>query len=234
MSEPAKSVIWELQRRRPDGTPERHSGLSTDDIRWGLYQGAFQGDDQARRDPSAAWRDLSTYDEFDGHVPETDRRRHRQGFEEESVDMTPMIDVTFLLLIFFMITASFHLQKGLDFPAAATQEPPVDPQQPLPGLRAFEDRIIMEISEFDIFRMKSADGTVGPAIDPSALVEQIRLKSQQEKKGKLLIIPHELSSHEATVTLIDSSARAGVLDISIADVTTPWLNSSGAGNLIRQ
>ena len=34
----------------------------------------------------------------------------------EEVDMTPMIDVTFLLLIFFMVTAAFSLQRSLEIP----------------------------------------------------------------------------------------------------------------------
>ena len=35
----------------------------------------------------------------------------RQRAEPES-DMTPMVDVTFLLLIFFLVTAAFALQEG--------------------------------------------------------------------------------------------------------------------------
>lgn len=34
----------------------------------------------------------------------------------EQTDMTPMVDVTFLLLIFFMVTASFSLQKSVAMP----------------------------------------------------------------------------------------------------------------------
>ena len=42
--------------------------------------------------------------------------------EFEEMDLTPMVDVTFLLLIFFMITASFNLQKTI-------QVPPPDPDE---------------------------------------------------------------------------------------------------------
>ncbi|MCA9138299.1 MAG: biopolymer transporter ExbD [Planctomycetales bacterium] len=35
---------------------------------------------------------------------------------ESELDMTPMVDVTFLLLIFFMVTASFSLQRALETP----------------------------------------------------------------------------------------------------------------------
>jgi biopolymer transport protein ExbD len=58
-----------------------------------------------------------------------DDEYHRSQKEmkiDDEMDMTPMVDVTFLLLIFFMITASFALQMALQIPpqneeAAATQ-----------------------------------------------------------------------------------------------------------------
>ncbi len=38
------------------------------------------------------------------------RRRRRKGF---SLDMTPLVDVAFLLLTFFMLTATFKVSEGL-------------------------------------------------------------------------------------------------------------------------
>ena len=40
---------------------------------------------------------------------------HKDDSDNE-VDMTPMIDCVFLLLIFFLVTASFQLQKALEIP----------------------------------------------------------------------------------------------------------------------
>ncbi|MEN0109746.1 MAG: biopolymer transporter ExbD, partial [Planctomycetota bacterium] len=42
--------------------------------------------------------------------------------EEDDLDMTPMVDVTFLLLIFFMITAAFALQKAIAVPPTSDEE----------------------------------------------------------------------------------------------------------------
>ena len=41
---------------------------------------------------------------------------------DDELDMTPMVDVTFLLLIFFMITAAFALQKSIEVPPTDDQE----------------------------------------------------------------------------------------------------------------
>ena len=49
--------------------------------------------------------------------------------EEDEMDMTPMVDVTFLLLIFFMVTASFTLQKSIPQPPASSDEASLNVQE---------------------------------------------------------------------------------------------------------
>ena len=46
----------------------------------------------------------------------------RDGDSEDDLDMTPMVDVTFLLLIFFMVTAAFSLQKSINVPTPEKEE----------------------------------------------------------------------------------------------------------------
>ena len=52
------------------------------------------------------------------------RGRHTLAEEDESIDLTPMLDVVFILLIFFIVTASFVKESGIDVnrPTAASGE----------------------------------------------------------------------------------------------------------------
>jgi biopolymer transport protein ExbD len=77
-------------------------------------------------------RDPWTDEEADEEV--TPRIR-RPRFDEGGLDMTPMVDVTFLLLIFFMITASFNIQKSM--PA----EPPEPEDEGAARTEAVEEQI---------------------------------------------------------------------------------------------
>ncbi len=52
--------------------------------------------------------------------------------DEGELDMTPMVDVTFLLLIFFMITAAFSLQKSIESPRQQSDKPSSNAQQDVP------------------------------------------------------------------------------------------------------
>ena len=42
------------------------------------------------------------------------RRRHAHTEEEADINLTPMLDVTFIMLIFFIVTASFVKESGID------------------------------------------------------------------------------------------------------------------------
>ena len=48
------------------------------------------------------------------------RSRRTQGGDDGEVDMTPMLDIVFIMLIFFIVTATFLDETGVDL----TQPPP--------------------------------------------------------------------------------------------------------------
>jgi len=54
------------------------------------------------------------------------RRRRSKGNDDADVNMTPMLDIVFIMLIFFIVTATFLDEKGIDL----QQPPPPPPDQP--------------------------------------------------------------------------------------------------------
>jgi len=119
-------------------------------------------------------------------------RRAQTEFEE--MDLTPMVDVTFLLLIFFMITASFTMQKAIAFPPPSPEEEgaSVQPKQ----LEDFKDDcVIVEIHE---------DNSI--SIDDERIPLDANLAAMLASKGKneMLIDAHENSLHETVVKVVDA------------------------------
>ena len=45
---------------------------------------------------------------------EMKRKKHTSADDEAQIDMTPMLDIVFIMLIFFIVTTSFVKEKGLD------------------------------------------------------------------------------------------------------------------------
>lgn len=53
------------------------------------------------------------------------RRRKGRGEEDAEINITPMLDVVFILLIFFIVTTSFVKESGVDL-SRPSNEPPKD------------------------------------------------------------------------------------------------------------
>ncbi len=122
-----------------------------------------------------AWEDDE--DEDDDEDDSFSIRSAESEFDE--MDLTPMVDVTFLLLIFFMITASFSLQKSI-------QVPPPNPD---------EDGVSQSLQTLDDFREESIiveiDNNNGIYVDdtklsnPSDIVQAILDRRDQGWKAKI-------------------------------------------------
>lgn len=134
-------------------------------------------------------------------------RRPANALDE--MDLTPMVDVTFLLLIFFMITASFSTQKAISFP-------PPDPEQKgavqtvATVEELLEDSVRVEIDSRNLIFVD--DERVQPG---EALVSVLRNHSLYDGRKELLLDADEQSLHETVVQVIDAAAEAGMQRIRI-------------------
>lgn len=116
----------------------------------------------------------------------------------EDMDLTPMVDVTFLLLIFFMITASFSLQKTI-------QVPPPDPDekgaaQAMTMQELEKDAIIVEIDEKNVIIVDDE-----PLSDPDDLVDKLRDKMRSEQKTELVLEADDRTLHGYVVMVVDAA-----------------------------
>jgi biopolymer transport protein ExbD len=201
---------WTIKTR--DG--RQCTGLSKADVLQLIYRQQLTGEDWGAPDGQPL-RQLASIDEFALLASPPRRRRRRRAEADAAMDMTPMIDVVFLLLIFFMITASFHMQTGMAFPPEDMEPPPV---QGLPGLADFADHLLLEINSHDRFYIKNSADQPGTLVEREQLVEAIKAAADRGNQRRMMIIAHELASNEAVVRLIDAAAEAGIGDIAIADI----------------
>jgi biopolymer transport protein ExbD len=139
----------------------------------------------------------------------------REDFETE-MDMTPMVDVTFLLLIFFMVTAAFSMQKSLEIPKPKQDEPstqatPTPPEED----PAF---VTVYVDEFNTYRVVTVEW------DEEAPSEQELLRKLREARGghnpptKLLVKAHTDSLHEKVVSALDAGTEVGMEQVQLMTV----------------
>ncbi len=125
----------------------------------------------------------------------------------EDMDMTPMVDVTFLLLIFFMITASFSVQKAIQRPAQredqASQNVVVDPEKD-------KDTVTVQVDEFNAYNVITADGdrVVGSKQDLIVALSDAHEGGSSGQPSKLVIEAHENCIHAAVIAALDAGREA--------------------------
>lgn len=134
---------------------------------------------------------------------------------EEEMDMTPMVDVTFLLLIFFMVTAAFSLQKSINMPRQQTDAPSTSvTEEESEDL----DMVELEVDEFGSFLVMAPEWereTPGKQNLISALREAVA----GNKDGmRLAIKVHEMAKLRALVDAMDAGTIAGFAELEVTQV----------------
>jgi biopolymer transport protein ExbD len=134
------------------------------------------------------------------------RRRTRS---DEEMDLTPMVDVTFQLLIFFMVTASFALQKSIDVPTPDPEKKGAAQQlQILEDLEGSSIRIQIDAANAIMIDEE-------PLGDPSRLQDALKDKMRKEQKTEILITAHSASLHRTVITVIDAANGVGMQKIRL-------------------
>lgn len=148
-------------------------------------------------------------EEGDDDPPKRTKRK------EDELDMTPMVDVTFLLLIFFMVTASFSLQKSMSMPRQQSDlpssVPQIDPEEE-------PDMVTVQVDEFGSFLVMASDWereTPGKQNLISALREALAPFSGAVT---LSIEVHEEAKLRFLVDCMDAGAICSFAEIKITQV----------------
>ena len=120
--------------------------------------------------------------------------------EEATIDLTPMLDVVFIMLIFFIVTATFIKEAGIDVnrPYAPTSDEQADAA------------ILVAISANDEIWIDRS------LIEPSNVKTVIEKLHQENPKGSLVIQADENSTNEMLVVVMEAAKVAGVANVAIS------------------
>ena len=121
--------------------------------------------------------------------------------QQGDVDLTPLLDVVFIMLIFFIVTASFLREQGIDVSSSeATKRPPTE-----------ASTILVTVDEGNRIWID------GRMIDPRAVRANIARLHAEDPKRQVVIDAHDHSANRVLVQVMDASRQAGVYDILIAE-----------------
>ncbi len=120
--------------------------------------------------------------------------------QEASVDITPMLDVVFIMLIFFIVTATFTKESGIEVNA---------PQAATAVIQEKANILIAIDANNDVWINRRQ-------VDIRALRPNIERLHAENPKGSVVIQADKESKNDRLVQVMDASRLAGVFNIALA------------------
>ena len=120
--------------------------------------------------------------------------------EEQEINITPMLDVVFIMLIFFIVTASFVKEAGID-----VNKP--------------EGQTAVAKEKANILIAIDAEGAIWidrRQVDPRAVRANIERLHAENPQGTVIIQADEDARTGVLVQVMDAARLAGVYDVAIA------------------
>ena len=137
--------------------------------------------------------------------------------EEVSINLTPLIDIVFLLLIFFMVATTFQRETELEIslPEASTETA---------GERAIS-ALILEIDATGAYRMGTQTGgrlSEFAAVSAEKLSETLKGVSGKNDTTTIIIKADAKTPHQAVVRALDAARQASLTRVKFAaEMTAP-------------
>jgi biopolymer transport protein ExbD len=129
------------------------------------------------------------------------------------MQMTPMIDMVFLLLVFFMVSAK-PVQPERDIPMGLPGQVAQAKVVDIPD----EARVIIEPSGQVVLNERNLD-TPGSSDLPElrAVLTRFRLSAENARSEALVTLaPHDAVPHQRLVDVLNACAEAGIRGVSLA------------------
>ena len=129
------------------------------------------------------------------------RRKHRAEDEAE-INITPMLDIVFIMLIFFIVTTSFVKEKGLEV-SRPSNAPPKE-------MKKTKGPIVVKIDGNGNISMK------GRMLERKAVQANLEREKAEKPDSSLIIAAHPDAETDALVTILDAAEAVGVASVSVA------------------
>lgn len=125
-------------------------------------------------------------------------KRQNRTNDDAQVDMTPMLDIVFIMLIFFIVTTTFSNELGL-----ASERPPISSSDPV------STSLSIQIDEMGQISM------LGRVVDIRRVVANTQTFLAEHQGNSAAIQAHENTEHGIVVAVMDQIKQAGIEKVQI-------------------
>jgi len=131
-----------------------------------------------------------------------DLRRRHPVEDEGGINITPMLDIVFIMLIFFIVTTSFVRETGLEVSRPAST----------PVQEALQEAgpIVVRIDRASVISIR------GRMLEPRAVEPNLEREKAEKPSSPLIVAAHPEADTEALVTVLDAARSVGIESVSVA------------------
>jgi len=143
----------------------------------------------------------------------------RKRTTDDEIDMTPMIDCVFLLLIFFLVTATFALQKSHEVPPPERRDAAAKQARTVEQLEADDDFVIVKIEKDNTVFVNGSEAPSRQELLVKLREARNHAGSSGRKPSSLLVLADGEARHETVITAIDAGNGVGMESVRLATVS---------------
>lgn len=127
------------------------------------------------------------------------RSPSRRGDDQADVNMTPMLDIVFILLIFFIVTATFLQEEGIDMTPPPESDNPPEESNPVILVQVDnENRVFVNQDSTSALRVLSAVSRIRAEQPNSAVLIEV---ADEAEHGTIVLILDELRANSVPVSI---------------------------------
>ena len=129
-------------------------------------------------------------------------KRRRHADDEVEINITPMLDIVFIMLIFFIVTTSFVKEQGLEVSRTSS----------VPAKKIKHDKgpIVVKINSGSLISVK------GRILEPGAVEANLEREKAEKPAAPLIVAAHPDADTQALVTILDAAKAVGIESVSVA------------------
>jgi biopolymer transport protein ExbD len=114
-------MSWKV---RHEGSPRFVEGLTPPQVVQGLLDGHWEPTDEVMGPEDQRWQAIESHPQFAEVAADLEPPTPKSHDDETHLDMTPLIDVCLVLLVFFILTTTYAvLERLIDMPSAKSDKP---------------------------------------------------------------------------------------------------------------
>ncbi|WP_341937359.1 ExbD/TolR family protein [Marinimicrobium sp. C2-29] len=128
------------------------------------------------------------------------RNNEKPEEEAQAIDLTPMLDVVFIMLIFFIVTATFIKETGIEVtrPEATMAEPKENAA------------ILIAVNENNEIWIDKEE------VDPRGVKAQIERLQAENPKGTVVIQADQGADMEMVISITESARDLGITNVAVS------------------